>query len=136
MPVRPTHHLERFLNGVYRDVLVEHVAHGIDEDSLWLLPMERVVECGWVDREGKTVSVLLLAHSLKPVGEAICITIFAAWTNVCTARNWVPGCVCPLDMGCRAHDAIVSPVFLNGGRLEPDQGPVVFTATCLVGEIL
>ena len=27
--------------GAERNILVEHIAHGVDEDALWLLPLQR-----------------------------------------------------------------------------------------------
>ena len=63
---------------VERHVLVEQVAHRVDEDRLRLLPLERQVEHLRLERELEAVRVVRLPHRLQALGHPLGVAVLAA----------------------------------------------------------
>ena len=80
-------------------ILVEEVAHGVDEDSLWLPPFQRKIQCPFVARDPKAMSVVGLPHGLQAFCHTLGIAIQTAGADLCAAGDGVPRCLGPFDGG-------------------------------------
>ena len=74
----PLHHVEDLQDEIERDVLVEQVAHRIDEDHARLPPMQRQIEHVRMERELKAVTVVGLAHGAEPLRHALGVAVLGS----------------------------------------------------------
>ena len=115
MPIGTPHDHEDSTTVRVRDVAVEQVGHGIDEDHSRCAPPLRLCQTLWpeADREridvvglfidrGQAVDVGVREASLC---ENTCVTVVATCTYSRATRDRVPCRICPLDRGSISHRA-------------------------------
>ncbi len=95
-----------------RDVVVEQVAHRIDENRPWLPPTSRLVQRVGVECEPEpratspritVVLVLPGAHRLQPLGEGQGVTVVAARGCAVAPGRGIPRRFSPLDWRSITH---------------------------------
>jgi hypothetical protein len=98
VPMREQHHSQHLIDVLIGHVLVEEIGHAVDENSLRLLPRERLRQ---VRRprlhllEG--LGVLQLAHGGQPGVHRLGVAGAAPRTDLAAAYGWVPRRIGPLD---------------------------------------
>ena len=97
MPVCSAHYIKNFFYKVERHIFMEQIAHGIDENSARLAHPPRQVDQVVVQREVEAVGVAGIAHRLEPLGHALGVTVAAAFGDLGTAGDGVPGHLGPFD---------------------------------------
>ena len=85
------------------DALVEQVAHGVDEHSLRLPPLQGKREEVLVDGNLETVEVIGLPHRLEAPRHPLCVAVSAASADLRAAGDRVPRRRRPLDRGVFRH---------------------------------
>ena len=96
--VRRLHHLEDLVDVVVGHVLVEEVAHGVDEDGARLRPAERLVEALGAQLQLEAALVGVAGDAAEALGEGFGVAVGAAGADLGAARDGVPGGVGPLDL--------------------------------------
>ena len=94
---RAAHDVEDAIDVLHGDLLMEEVAHAVNEDALGGAPAERELELIGVERDRETVAVAWIPHRLEPSGEALGIAEFAARRDLGAARNRVPRGIGPFN---------------------------------------
>ncbi len=97
------HDLEDTTDECYRDLRMEKIAHGVDEDSPGLLPLEGEVEDMLVDSRPESLRVVLLPHRLEALCHALGVAVLASWAGLGTACDRVPGRPRPFDLRYLPH---------------------------------
>jgi hypothetical protein len=92
------HGLEDALYIFGRDVLVKQVAHGIHKHHSRFFPRTRKIDQVRMHGNLELVAIPIEPHCMKAMSKAFGITVFAALTDLCATRYWVPSHVSPLDM--------------------------------------
>ncbi len=87
VPVRAVHDVEDALDVLERHVLVEEVAHRVDEDCLRLLPSQRELEHVRLQRQLEAVAVVRLTHRLQSLRHALGVAVLAAGANLRAAGD-------------------------------------------------
>ena len=103
MPVGGLHGVEDAVDEIGRDLLVEQVAHRIDEDPPWSLPRKRLGQSLRARCEVESVLEGMAGRAAKPLREALGIAVVAAARDLRATRHRVPRRVGPLDRGSVAH---------------------------------
>src|SRR6185295_7471460 len=97
MPGSAFHDLEDVVDEALRYLLVEQVAHRIDEDPPWLSPAERSVEKVGLKGGSKALAIPGLAHGLKTFRHSFGVAELAARAHLGASGYRVPGGVGPFD---------------------------------------
>jgi hypothetical protein len=108
VPVGTPHHLTNTPDVLSWNVLVEEVAHRVDEYLPRASPMQRLFELFWHESEVKSLLERMPWDTSKAFCECLRIAEFATSTNLGASANGIPSCVCPLDGGAVAHTASLS----------------------------
>ena len=103
MPVGGLHGVEDAVDEIGRDLLVEQVAHRIDEDPPRPFPRKRLGQPLRAPREVESVLEGMAGRAAKPLREALGVAVVAAARDLRAARHRVPRRVRPLDGGSVAH---------------------------------
>lgn len=103
VPVRALHHIEDALDEFEWHILVEQVAHGIDEDRLRLLPCEWHFQHMLVHRKFEAVCIVRLPHELQAICQPFRIAMLATGTDFRTTCKRIPSGFGPLDVGISSH---------------------------------
>ena len=106
VPVRCLHDADDGENVLVGYVLVEQVAHRVDEDHLRLRPAQRLGKFLWDQAEIEPLLVGMPWHAAEPLGESLGIAMSAAGADLGAAADRVPGCVGPFDLGFVAHSPL------------------------------
>ena len=115
MPVSVAHDLKDTLDEVSWDLLVEEVAHRVDEDVAGVAPTQRNLERVGVQSEAEAgtaatrnavMLVLGLAHVLETSGEIERIAMSATGRNAVATRDRIPSRLRPLDRATASHRLI------------------------------
>jgi hypothetical protein len=93
VPVAFRHDLEDLLQEVQRHLLMEQVAHGVDEYAAWLTPAPRFIQAFGVEREVEAIREVLV----EAFREGFSVAVFAARAYLVAPDGGVPGLVRPLD---------------------------------------
>ena len=97
MPVGPDHHPDDGEDLVVGDVLVEQVAHRVDEDHLGTGQPERLEEFLRDSSQVEPLLVGMAGDAPEPLGEDLGIAVGASRADLGTPPDRVPGDVGPLD---------------------------------------
>ena len=81
------------------DILVEEVAHGVDEDHARPPPPQGLVELLGDEAEVESLLVGMPWNAAEPFGEDLSVAIGAARTHLGASADGVPGGVGPFDVG-------------------------------------
>ncbi len=103
MPMGLRHDVIRAADERLGHVLVEQVAHGVDENAARVAPPEWQRELVRMERQREPVAIAWITHRLEPECESLSIAVLAPWTYLGAAGDRVPGRVSPLDRGVIAH---------------------------------
>jgi hypothetical protein len=98
VPIRLVHYLERALDVFKWYIVVKEITHGVDEDPLWLLPAQWLIELFGDEPKIKSLFERMPSHSTEALRESLCITMPAAGADFRTAPYGVPRYVCPFDL--------------------------------------
>src|SRR5918992_2146663 len=93
VPVAFRHDLEDLLQEIQGHLLMEQVAHGVDEYATWLTPAPRFIQAFWVEGEVEAIWEVLMEAFRESFG----IAVFAARAYLVAPDGRVPGLVRPLD---------------------------------------
>jgi len=85
------------------DLVVEEIAHRVDEDHFRCAPAERFGQFFWNETQVEPPLVRVAFYAAETFGEGFGVAVFAAWTDFGAAPNRVPGCVRPFDCRVGAH---------------------------------
>jgi hypothetical protein len=77
--------------------MVEEVAHGVDKDHSWFLPLQRFRKLLWNKTDVEALFEGVSRDSAKSLSKSLRIAIFAASADLATAAHRVPRCIRPLD---------------------------------------
>src|SRR4051812_26553012 len=91
------HDLEHLLDECERNILLEQIAHRVNEDQAWRSPSKRNGQRIVMESQLEAVAVVRFPHRLKPYRHPLGVTIFAARADLCAPRHRVPRCLGPLD---------------------------------------
>ena len=97
VPIGSTHNIEDSLNEFNWNVLVEEVAHRVDEYSLRLSPAKRQFNHVRLEGQCEAFSVVRLTHGLEPLGHSLRIAEFTSGADLIAARDRVPCRLRPFD---------------------------------------
>src|SRR5581483_6398225 len=97
------HRLEDALDIRKGNVVVEQVAHGVDEDHLRPTPAPRHIEQVRMQGYFKTIAVTVSPHCLKTTGHTFCIAVLATLADLGTSRHGIPGHLRPLNVRLCRH---------------------------------
>ena len=104
VPIGALHGVEYALNVLGGNVLVEEIAHRIDEDELWTPPLHGLFEAfgakGQIEARLERVSF----DAAKTLGKALGIAMVATGANLRAASDRVPSAVSPLDSAFTRHE--------------------------------
>src|SRR5262245_35941696 len=100
MPTRRLHCVEHARNEFLRYVVMEEVAHGIDEDHARLAPVQRLLQALGPHRQVKAVLKGMAMCAPETFGKSLCVAVVAAGTDLRAPRHRVPRRIGPLD--CRS----------------------------------
>jgi len=103
VPVGSVHDVKDFVNVIRRHLLMEQIAHRVDEDNLRLFPFERRFEGLSLNGELETVLVVGLAHGFEARCHALGIAVLASRADLCAAGDGIPGGLGPFDGGFSGH---------------------------------
>src|SRR5580704_2818231 len=103
MPICPRHNLRYFADVIVRHLLMEQVAHGVDEDHSRAPPGQWFHQLAGNEPWIKTTLISMANNSTESLGEPLGITELAPWADFCTAADRVPGCIGPFDLGLITH---------------------------------
>ena len=88
-----THGVPDLFDEVVGDLVVEHVAHRVDEHAARRAPMERLVQAFRMQRDREPVGKRLVVLQ----GDAFCVAVVAAGRDFVAAGDGIPGLVGPFD---------------------------------------
>ena len=108
VPVGTPHHLANTPDVLGWNVLVEEVAHRVDEYLSRASPMQRLFELLWHESEVEPLFERMPWNTSKAFCECLRVAEFATGTNLGASANGVPSCVGPLDRRAVAHMASLS----------------------------
>ena len=104
MPIGALHGVEYALDVLGGNILVEEIAHRIDEDELWTPPLHGLFEAfgakGQVEARLERVSL----DATKTLRKALGIAMVATGANLRAAGDRVPSAVSPLDGAFARHE--------------------------------
>src|ERR1039458_9750862 len=103
MPVRFYHDPGHVLDIGIRNVCLEKVAHGIDEDGARAGPVKRFDELGGDESRVKPQFVGVARHATEALGKGLRVAVFTAWANLDVAAHRIPRGVGPFDLAVIAH---------------------------------
>ena len=103
VPVRSLHDVADGLDVVVGHVLVEEVAHRVDEDHFRRLPPQRLRQLFRHEPEVKSLLVRMPGHAPEPLGERLGVAVVAAGRDLGAAADGIPRRVGPFDLGVLAH---------------------------------
>ena len=103
MPIRPIHYVKYAGYELERNILVEEVAHAVDEDGLRLFPGHGQFEGVLVQGQLEGIPVVGGAHGLQPFRHAFGIAVLAAGADLGASGEWVPSGFGPLYGGLGGH---------------------------------
>ena len=91
------------LDVVVGNVLVEQVAHRVDEDHLRRAPPQRLRELLRDEPQIEALLVRMAWHAAEPLGERLGVAVLAAGADLRAAADRVPRRVGPLDFRVLSH---------------------------------
>jgi len=103
VPMRFFHGVENLVDIVGRNVLVEQVAHGVDEDHLRLADRKGLFQAAGPKRKIETRFERVIGHASEAFGKPFGIAVVAAGADLGAARYRVPRHVGPFDGGILRH---------------------------------
>jgi hypothetical protein len=108
MPVSSLHHVRNITDERGGDLLVEQVAHGVDENALPGPPTERLVQL--VGHKAKIEALLerMSPHPAESLRKSLGIAMLASRADLRAASDRVPGGVSPLDRRNLGHGVLLS----------------------------
>ena len=104
MPVGAFHRVEHGIDEAARHLLVEQVAHRIDEDHARPTPGKRLAQPLRPKREVEAALERMAGHSAKPLGEALGIATIAAGADLAAPGYRIPSRIRPFDRCVIGHD--------------------------------
>ena len=117
VPVGFFHGVEYAVDEWRRNVLVEQVAHGIDEDLPRSFPCQRLFHSFRAQCQIEALLVWVPRHPSEPFRETLSVAIGAPLGNFGAPGYRIPGGVSPFDAGVVAHgDPRVSLFVVMVGR--------------------
>jgi hypothetical protein len=103
MPVGALHSVEHLVDEYARHVLVEQVAHGINEYHAGLAPAQGLLDSLWPQRQIEAKRKGMARNAAKPLREALGVAVIAPATDLSATRYRVPGHVSPFDCATIGH---------------------------------
>jgi hypothetical protein len=97
MPGCFNHRLEYPLNEIERNVFMEEIAHGVDEDSRRLLPLKWLSQPLRAQLQVKSELVRVARDTAKSLSKRLGVAMPATRTNLHAPRHGVPRRFSPLD---------------------------------------
>jgi hypothetical protein len=97
------HYLENLLYKCKRNVFMEEVAHGVDEDYFRAAPSGGDRKRVRMERDFKTVPIVFHAHCLEAARKSFRVTVGASLADARAARHRVPGRFSPFDCRVTGH---------------------------------
>jgi len=107
VPVSLPHGAEDGLHEGKWDVLVEQIAHRVDEDQPRTFPCKRYVQALRPELQVETLLVRMIRYTAKPLRERLGIAVGASRTDLVATSDGVPGGVCPLDLAAVGHAEMI-----------------------------
>src|SRR5205085_309895 len=90
MPMGFSHHVKNLLDKFEWDILMEKIAHRIDEYCAWLFPPERQFNHMLMQGKLETIGIIGLSHQFQPHRQPFRVAMLATGTNFCAAGNRIP----------------------------------------------
>lgn len=97
MPVCRLHCAEHLVNEGRWHLLVEEVAHGVDEDQARHAPRERLVEAFGARRQVEPLLKGVAGQTAEAFGKSFGVAMVTAARDLGTPGDGIPGGVCPLN---------------------------------------
>jgi len=104
MPISPAHDIKSSEDEFHRHSLVQEIAHGVYEDGLRLLPLERQLQGACVEGKFEAIRVVRLTHGLESQRHPLRIAVLASGADLRAPRERVPSGLRPLNCGVRRHN--------------------------------
>ena len=105
MPIRPLHRVEDAPDEGAGNLLVEQIAHRVDEHAARLPPAERLLESLGPEPQVEALLVGVGLHTPEPLCDPFRVAVVAARADLRAPRHGVPRRVSPFDRGCLSQDA-------------------------------
>ena len=103
VPVSSRHHAGNRDNIIIRHVLVEKVAHRVDENHPGSSPAQWVAELFRNDSQIETKFKRMVGHATKPFSESLRVAMQTAGADLRASANGIPSCICPFNFRFVAH---------------------------------
>jgi len=108
VPVTLLHDREDFLNELNRNVLVEEIAHGVDEDAARLAPTKGEAQSLRPELKVESLFVGMTGRATKAFSKGFRVAVGTTWADFAAASNRVPRRVRPFNCGVARHCRILS----------------------------
>ena len=105
VPIGAFHGVEYALDVLRGNVLVEEIAHRVDEDELRTPPVCGLFEAVGAKGQIKAGLERVPLDASEALGKALGIAMVATGADLCAAGNGVPGAVGPLDSAFARHES-------------------------------
>ncbi len=128
VPMGGTHSLEHSSDVRRRDLLVEQVAHRVDEDRLWLAPAKRSIETFGPNPQVEALLVSMSRDATPTLRERLRVAVRTTRRNLSAPGHRIPRRLGPVDTAALRHyrDILAGPsdtcaehVFVLGDQQAP-----------------
>ena len=114
VPIGRFHGVEDAVDERAGDLLMEQVAHGVDEDHAGPLPGKRLRQPFGAQGEVEAVLEGMARHAAEALGQALGVAVVAAACDLGATGDGVPGRVGPFDLRHDAAECVLSSAFGKG----------------------
>ena len=108
------HRLEDLGDHLIGDVLVEEVAHRVDEDELGLAPLQRKLQAVRPEPQVEALLVRMTGNAAPALRERLGVAVRASRGDLVAARDGVPARGGPLDAAVLGHGPLLGLDFVGG----------------------